>query len=607
MPAMGQARTNEFQNLRRQSAQLNTDAAQSIENLRALHRNRDPNREYSRGRQRTNRANSVNLGGKIAQQTRHYENYGVGTAHHRGDPTLKTSVVFKDGKNKVQKRCPQCQTRNVFENNKKNGQSNMPVQCYQCHFKFIIEIKTRRMDKCPQCACKNQFDIPVHTAKVRVQCYQCKYSFVSLANKCPPPPPERAMASPERVRLPYCAWDWSVGDVCNWIRTMKGMKKYVNSFEQESIDGKNLLEDVDLKLLEEAFEIPKLHAKKILQNIVNLKNDPQNQPKQKNHSTQQQQLSKPQRSNHSQLSTHKAQKVERIKELQAERNGLQVQMLELSGKELEQAKLAEKEISKEIKKLMKKIKKIDHVLKNRANDESEDLSSYSNIDEIENTTPEYDLKSKKAQKVKKEKQAKLDKEFEAKRRRSRQLDQQLEQKRRRLKQMDQRLTASKRDLLSYTAPTPKQTSSSQKRTKESENDDSSDISDGEMMNTNMSGDISDEDDTSTDIEELPSLDAKDNRNNRKSVTNLFFSSLNGNPSPRSSENSDNPRNWTTEQVGDWLQECGFEQYVQDFSVLDINGQFLLSPQVNERFLRNVVHVKPDHLQKLITNLSTLKN
>jgi hypothetical protein len=58
------------------------------------------------------------------------------------------------------------------------------------------------------------------------------------------------------------------------------------------------------------------------------------------------------------------------------------------------------------------------------------------------------------------------------------------------------------------------------------------------MNTNMSGDISDEDDTSTDIEELPSLDAKDNRNNRKSVTNLFFSSLNGNPSPRSSENSD---------------------------------------------------------------------
>merc|ERR1712150_357534 len=218
------------------------------------------------------------------------------------------------------------------------------------------------------------------------------------------------------------------------------------------------------------------------------------------------------------------------------------------------------------------------------------------------STSEFVLKSQ-------QKKENLEKEFEAKRRQSRQLDQQLEEKRRKLKAMDSRLKGSKRDLLSYSS-TPKQSSSIQKRkSKEKEIDDddnSSDLLSEDEMNMNISGNISDDDDdTSTDIEELPSLDPK--HKSRQSHTNLFFSSLNGNSSPRGSENSDNPRNWSIEEVGEWLRKCGLGQYVQDFGTLEVDGTFLLSPQVNKRFLTNVVHVKADHIQKLIEHIQTLKN
>ena len=55
-----------------------------------------------------------------------------------------------------------------------------------------------------------------------------------------------------------------------WLYSL-GLKKYVKLFKREEINGSALLDDVDFKLLEQDFDMPKLHVKKILRNIEQLR------------------------------------------------------------------------------------------------------------------------------------------------------------------------------------------------------------------------------------------------------------------------------------------------------------------------------------------------
>jgi len=151
----------------------------------------------------------------------------------------------------------------------------------------ISPLKT--IDKCPQCGAKNQFYYPDNGSKVSVKCHECKYSFVSNISKLLTGTP---MSTPHissstslpsmgsfvnpveplvveatsKYDLPPETLQWNINDVSNWIGNL-GLKKYSHKFKEEGIDGKTLLDDVDVKLLCDVFELPKLYAKKIMHAI----------------------------------------------------------------------------------------------------------------------------------------------------------------------------------------------------------------------------------------------------------------------------------------------------------------------------------------------------
>lgn len=65
-------------------------------------------------------------------------------------------------------------------------------------------------------------------------------------------------------------------------------------------------------------------------------------------------------------------------------------------------------------------------------------------------------------------------------------------------------------------------------------------------------------------------------------------------------------NWTVDDVGRWLQQKGFRNYVQKFRELEIEGSIVLH-DLNEELLRNDLEVKSVHIPKFLRELTSLRN
>jgi len=131
------------------------------------------------------------------------------------------------------------------------------------------------------------------------------------------------------------------------------------------------------------------------------------------------------------------------------------------------------------------------------------------------------------------------------------------------------------------------------------------LSDLENENLEDLSDLTDEDDgPMTDF--VPSL----NRN--MSVSDRLFANLIGGVGSSSKKGDDKnadpsvPANWSADKVGEWLEEVGFPQYSDDFSTMEVTGHVLLSHQVNERYLKNIIHVKENDLKPLMAKINDLK-
>lgn len=396
-------------------------------------------------------------------------------------------------------------------------------------------------------------------------------------------PPSNRLPTPPNPR------EWELTHVQQWLRSI-GMAKYAPRFEDDMIDGQILLEDVDQKLLEDAFDIPKLHAKKIMSKIVGLRAEVEyDEPP----------IPKQRSADIASLQKSKSDHLARIRLLQEQKNELEVNQVNLEGAAMEASRKRKKQISREIKKRLKKIKKIDTVLKNRP---SHAISS--EVELIEDPD-----NNKKLQQIK---QANAEK-----RRQSAVLDQELAEKTKRLQAMEERLKAQQKAALEAAQKAPPieppvrnfQTST-RKATKKSEDDydfeDSIDESLSDLADNDNLDDLSD----MTDEDEEPVAGFIPTLNRNMSVSDRLFANLIGSSSSKQESQEDGdpsvPTNWSADRVGEWLEEIGFPQYSDDFSTMEVTGHVLLSHQVNERYLKNIIHVKENDLKPLMAKINDLK-
>jgi len=59
--------------------------------------------------------------------------------------------------------------------------------------------------------------------------------------------------------------------VCAWLKSIGLKSEYIDTFQEEGIDGTELLYDIDMRLLLVDFKFPQLRAKRLLQNIEKLR------------------------------------------------------------------------------------------------------------------------------------------------------------------------------------------------------------------------------------------------------------------------------------------------------------------------------------------------
>lgn len=360
------------------------------------------------------------------------------------------------------------------------------------------------------------------------------------------------------------------------------------------IDGQILLQDVDQKLLEDAFDIPRLHAKKIMTKIVGLRAEVEYE----NESS----VSIPKLKSADIASLQKSENdhLARIRLLQEQKNELELNQVNLVGPAIEASRKRKKQISREIKKRLKKIKKIDTVLKNRP--------SHSMSSELEPVKVPEDNK----------KLLQIKQQNEEKRRQSIVLDQELAEKTKRLQAMENRLRASQKAALDAAKKSPPPSESKPLRifhtptTKKVAKKKSEDDYDFEDSLDSLSDLAEDEhfEDLSDTTDDEPVADFIPTLNRNMSVSDRLFANLIGGSSSSKQENQDAdptvPTNWSAEKVGEWLEEIGFPQYADDFSTMEVSGHVLLSHQVNERYLRNIIHVKENDLKPLMAKINDIK-
>eukprot|EP01083_Nonionella_stella_P223381 796165_1 len=80
---------------------------------------------------------------------------------------------------------------------------------------------------------------------------------------------KRKKENVELFELKY-AKKWSEYEVANWLGLI-GMEMYATYFCKEGVDGMMLLEDINEEMLMCNFGVKKIHAKKIMREICNLK------------------------------------------------------------------------------------------------------------------------------------------------------------------------------------------------------------------------------------------------------------------------------------------------------------------------------------------------